>query len=281
MGYVFDFKDAITYEKWFNGSRNRFAVELESRLIMEMLNPIPGRRLLDVGCGTAARWFPWLEKGLDLTGLDPSPYMLDMAGEKIRHRGEFYRGFGEDLPFEDNAFHYVTLITSLEYVDDPEKVLREAARVAKDKIFIGILNRHAAKCLQRRIKGMFVETVCNRARFFSIWEIRTLVRKILGDIPLLWKPVGKFPPPLEKIAGRIEASPLVKNVPFGSFAGIVVRPDPRYRTRPMALRYSAKQTVAAGGDARVGCANSPVERRHDGSTAVRAVTGKKSRMSSV
>jgi SAM-dependent methyltransferase len=268
MGYVFDFKDAIAYEKWLNGSRNRFAAGLENRLIMEMLSPVPGRKLLDVGCGTAARWFPWLEKGLDVTGIDPSPYMLDLAKEKIKHCGEFHRGFGEDLPFDDNSFHYVTLITSLEYVDDPEKVLKEAARVAKDKIFIGIYNRYAAKFLQRRIKGMFVETVYNRARFYSIWEIRFALRKILGDVPLLWKTVGQFPPPLEKIAGIIESSPLIKNVPFGSFAGILVRPVPRFRTTPLVLRYPARHQVAAGGDPQMGCVKGAAERKQDGSIAV-------------
>ena len=33
MGYVFDFNDAVSYEEWFKAPRNRFAVDLENRLI--------------------------------------------------------------------------------------------------------------------------------------------------------------------------------------------------------------------------------------------------------
>ena len=127
MGYVFDFKDAVNYDKWFEGPLNRKAVELEDRLLLNLLKPAHGRRLLDVGCGTGARWSSLLKKGVDITGLDPSCYMLDIAREKIKHRADYHRGFGEDLPFDDNTFHYVSLITSLEYVNDPEKVLPKPA----------------------------------------------------------------------------------------------------------------------------------------------------------
>ena len=119
--------------------------------------------------------------------------MLDIGREKMQHRADFYRGFGEDLPFEDNSFHYVSLITSLEYVNDPEKVLKEASRVAKDKIFIGIYNRYAVRCIQLKMKGLFSETIYNRAKFFSIWEIRKMLRNLLGDVPVAWKTTGPFP----------------------------------------------------------------------------------------
>ena len=237
MGYVFDFKDAMAYEKWYSGSPNRMAVELEDRLLLNMLKPVHGRKLLDVGCGTGARWCSLFKKGVDITGLDPSPYMLDIARKKLKNRVDFYRGFGEDLPFEDNSFHYVSLITCLEYVTDTEKVLKEACRVAKDTIFIGIYNRYAVKCLQRRVKGMFAETVYNRAKFYTVWKIKQTIRKILGDVSVTWKTVDPFPSFMGKYACRINGSPLMQIFPFGAFAGIVVKPVPRFMTTPLTLRY--------------------------------------------
>ena len=244
MGYVFDFKDAIAYEKWFDSPRNKMAAELEDRLLLNMLNPVHGRKLLDVGCGTGSRWSSLLKKGIDITGLDPSPYMLDIAREKIKHRADFHRGFGEDLPFDDDSFHYVSLITTLEYVNDPEKVLKEACRVAKDKIFIGINNRYAVKCLQHRVKGIFAETIYNRAKFFSIWEIRQMIRGILGDVPLVWKTTGPFPSIFKKYTYQIQRFHLMHLFPFGSFAGIVVTPVPRFMTTPLALRYKPRRAPA-------------------------------------
>ena len=240
MGYVFDFKDAIAYEKWSDDPRNRLTAELEDRLLLNMLNPVRGRKLLDVGCGTGSRWESLLKKGVDITGLDPSPYMLDIGREKMQHRADFYRGFGEDLPFEDNSFHYVSLITSLEYVNDPEKVLKEASRVAKDKIFIGIYNRYAVRCIQLKMKGLFSETIYNRAKFFSIWEIRKMLRNLLGDVPVAWKTTGPFPSFLGEYTCKTERAHVMQLFPFGAFAGMAVKPVPRFMTTPLALRYKPK-----------------------------------------
>ena len=240
MGYVFDFKDAVNYDKWFEGPSNRKAFELEDRLLLNLLKPVHGRKLLDVGCGTGARWFSLLKKGVDITGLDPSPYMLDIAREKIQHRADYHRSFGEELPFEDNAFHYVTLITVLEYVNDPEKVLAEACRVAKNKIFIGIYNPYAVKCLQLRVKSVFTDSIYKKARFFSIWQIKQMIKRVLGDVPFVWKTVGTFPSFIGSYACGLEDAQLMQMFPFGSFAGIVVNPVPRFMMTPLALRYKAK-----------------------------------------
>ncbi|MBT8352714.1 MAG: class I SAM-dependent methyltransferase, partial [Deltaproteobacteria bacterium] len=150
MGYVFDFNDAKTYERWFNTPQNRFVADLGSRLMVDMLSPMRGEALLDIGCGTGASLLPFIEKGLNVTGLDPSPYMLDIALENLGNRVDLYRGFAEDLPFDDNSFNFACLVTSLEFVDDPRKALEEACRVAKDRIFIGVLNKYAIKGIERR-----------------------------------------------------------------------------------------------------------------------------------
>jgi ubiquinone/menaquinone biosynthesis C-methylase UbiE len=241
MGYVFDFKDATDYEKWFFSSRNRIAADLEARLTFSMLNPVRGRSLLDIGCGIGARLEPLIKGGLDVSGLDPSPYVLDIAGAKLGNRVELHRGFGESLPFEDNSFHYVSLITTLEYVCDPLKVVEEACRVAKDKIFIGIYNRYAIKCLQRRFKGMFSETIYNHARFYSIWEIKQIIKKVAGDVPTVWKTVGQFPGFFEERLYMAENHGLVQKSPFGAFAGIAIIPVPRFKTTPLTLMVNARR----------------------------------------
>lgn len=244
MGYVFDFKDAMDYEKWFFSSRNRIAADLETELTLGMLKPVRGRSLLDVGCGTGARLSPLLKEGLDVAGLDPSPYMLDIAENKLGNRVELHRGFGEALPFEDNSFHYVSLITTLEYVDDPVKVIEESLRVAKDKIFIGIYNRHAIKCLERRVMGMFMETIFSRARFFTIWEVKQILGKVIGDAPVAWKTVYQFPGFIEKYLYGAEHYGWIQKSPFGAFAGIAVIPAPRFRTTPLTLMVNAKRSAA-------------------------------------
>ena len=130
MGYIFDFHDAKRYDDWLIKRKNRLAADLESRLMMSMLDPAKGESVLDIGCGTGASSIPLLEKGLEVTGIDPSPYLLDIMSETLGNRVSLYRGYAEDLPFDDNSFNHACLFTALEFVDDPKKASEEAFRVA-------------------------------------------------------------------------------------------------------------------------------------------------------
>ncbi|HPA15325.1 MAG TPA: class I SAM-dependent methyltransferase [Desulfobacterales bacterium] len=237
MGYVFDFHDAKAYEQWFNNPNNRFATTNGNRLIVDMLKPAKGDTALDIGCGTGERLLSFLEMGLQVTGLDPSPYALDIAFKKVQNRVDFYRGFAEDLPFDDNSFNYAFLITTLEFVDDPQKAIEEASRVAKDKIFIGMFNRYAIKGVKIRVEGILNRTVFNHAQFFSVWELKQMIRSILGKVPITWRTICQSPSTSGKFASRIKQSGLMQRYPFGSFAAIVVTLVPRFKTRPLAMKY--------------------------------------------
>ena len=241
MGYVFDFNDAVAYERWEKHSRSKRVAKLEHRLMKDMLKPIRGETLLDIGCGTGSSLAPFIELGLQATGIDASPYMLDATTRKFDNRVELYRGFAEDLPFEDNSFNHACLVTSLEFVDNPAKALEEACRVAKDRIFVGVLNRYALKGVQRRLQGIFSHTIYNRARFFSVWEVKQMFRNKLGpNIPVSWRTVNQLPIKPGKGMMKFESSGFVQRFPFGAFAGIVVTLVPRFKTRPLTVRHHAK-----------------------------------------
>ena len=247
MGYVFDFNDAVAYDQWLNKDGNQRIVDLENRLLVEMLHPRFGERLLDIGCGAGASLMPFIGKGIQLTGVDPSPYMLDIAKKKVGHRVDLHRAYAEDLPFEDNSFDFATLCLSLEFVDDPRKALEEACRVAKDAVFVGILNKYALKAFQRRVRGIFKSTVYNRARFFSIGEIKYLFVSLLGDVPITWQTIGHFPGMPGLLIDRWEKSRFAAKNPFGAFAGIRVLPVPRFRTQPLKLKSASAKAVPSNG----------------------------------
>ncbi len=243
MGHVFNFQDAVAYEHWLENPQNKFTYTLETQLMRDLLKPMRGETLLDIGCGTGACLHTFLDIDLQVTGLDPSTYMLDIALKNLGNRVDLYRGYAEDLPFDDNSFTYATLFTTLEFVEDPQKALAEACRVAKDRVFIGVLNRYAIKGIQRRVKGMFSSTIYNHAKFFSVWELKTIVREILGSVPVSWRTVCQFPSPNGKFAYSLEQNRLVQRCPFGAFAGMVVALIPKFNTRPLAMRYRTKHTT--------------------------------------
>jgi SAM-dependent methyltransferase len=171
--------------------------------------------------------------------------MLDIASRNVGNRADLYRGFAEDLPFDDNSFNYACLFTTLEFVDNPQKALEEACRVAKDRIFIGVLNRYAIKAIQRRVKGMFSASIYNHAQFFSVWGLKQRIRKIVGHTPISWRTVCQLTSQSGKIAASLEQSKIIQRCPFGAFAGMVVTLVPRFRTRPLTMRYRAGDSSGA------------------------------------
>lgn len=244
MGYVFDFKDAMAYERWLAGAKHLPILDAETRLMLKMLTPAIGDSLLDIGCGTGASLQPFLGKGIQLTGIDPSPHMLDMAKERLGHRVDLHLGVAEELPFGDNTFNYSILFLSLEFVDDPVKAIEEACRVTKDRLFIGIINRYSIYAAQRRIYGLFSTSVYNRARFFSVGKIRRILFRVVGEVPFYWRTVLQIPGFSGGCFSRIENYHMFEKIPIGGFVGIMVVPIPHYRTIPMPLK--SNNTVRAG-----------------------------------
>jgi SAM-dependent methyltransferase len=240
MGHVFDFHEATAYEKWMQQPENRLAFEMEIRLLRELLQPRRGESILDIGCGTGACLSALVEMGLNATGIDPSTYMLDIAHARLGSRADLYRGFAEDLPFDDNSFNHACLFTSLEFVEDPKRALAEACRVAKDRLFIGVLNSFAIKALERRVKGMFAPSIYRHARFFNVWQLKHMIYDLVGPVPVSWRTVCQLPLPSGRFAAGLEET-LLQRCPFGAFAGMVVVLVPRVRTRPLTMRYRPSQ----------------------------------------
>jgi SAM-dependent methyltransferase len=243
MGYVYNFNDAMICEKRFLNSQNRAIADSQYRLMIEMLKTHPGQSILDIGCGLGQGLVFCHENGLQVTGIDPSPYMLDIAEKNIGHRFELHRGKAEDLPFEDNSFNYASLINCLEFVDDPRKSLEEACRVAKDKIFIGIINRYALTRFKIRLKGFFTDTEYNHALFFSIWDLKKLIFDLLGDVPIQWQSIPMRPLPTDKIKKKFVRVHLTDKFPFGAYIVMTVPLLPRFRTRPLELKICPKHST--------------------------------------
>ena len=245
MGYVFDFNDATSYDQWFKEPKNQYIIKLEEKLLVKLLRPEKGESVLDIGCGTGQSLKKFTAMGLSCTGIDPSPYMLDIGLKNLGNRVDFYRGYAEDLPFDDNSFNHACLVTTLEFVENPQKAIEEACRVAKDCLYIGTLNRFALQGLQRRFKILFGESIYRHARFFSVWELKRQIRSLLGDIPITWRTVNPIPFGPQRFIRHIDENSIIQFSPFGTFAGMVTTLVPRYKTRPLSLRYRPKRTTGA------------------------------------
>lgn len=242
MGHVFSYNDAVAYEQWQSSEAQRSLIQLQNRLMADMLRPLPGESVLDVGCGPGRTLDFLISYGLQGTGIDPSPHMIDICRNRVRNRADLHIGTAEDLPFDDNAFHYALINNSLEFVAHPRKSLEEACRVTKNRLFIGFLNRLAMKSISVNTEGWEVDAVYQHAHFFTLWEVKEMLTCILGDVPVTWRTASFFPAAMGGFTRHLERFRLLQRFPFGMFIGMMVEPVPRFRTRPLSMDLSHAQT---------------------------------------
>lgn len=142
------------YEAWYQAARGSWIAGHEFDLMRRLLDPLAGATLLDVGCGTGHFSRRFAAAGLRVTGLDPDPAMLDYA-RGLGGGVNYLLGTGTGLPFDDNAYDHVTAVTSLCFIADPERALREMWRVARRAVLLGLLNRRSLLYRQKHGRGAY------------------------------------------------------------------------------------------------------------------------------
>lgn len=180
---VFGRQEAQQYEAWFETREGRRVDEQEKALLLGLLTDL-GRRgtILEVGCGTGhfSRWFEG-ELGWQVSGIDISRPMLE---EALARDPAFPVALADAaaLPFADDTYDVVTIITALEFMPDPVSALKEATRVARRGIVVGALNRWSLLATWRRLRGLFVSTPYDEAYFLSVGELRRMLEQAAPDL---------------------------------------------------------------------------------------------------
>lgn len=102
-----------------------------------------GKSVLDYGCGIGQIGKIVKERGADVTGIDISDKLLEVAGKHIRA----VKADGINLPFENETFDYAMAFMALHIIGDVDGAVDEIARVLKPggKLFFGIVHPHSDK----------------------------------------------------------------------------------------------------------------------------------------
>jgi len=129
----FDAQYLLEYEPIFSAARDRADV---ARLI-ELLELPAGERILDVPCGQGRHAHLLAEAGFDVTGLDYSSHLLDVARKRgTSSRLRYVRGDMRALPakWTGRFAAVLNLFTSFGFFLDPAddvRVIHELARVLR------------------------------------------------------------------------------------------------------------------------------------------------------
>ena len=138
------------YRRWAPVYDNTFGwVASEGRKhAVEIINQSRGR-VLEVGVGTGLS-LPAYRRQLEIVGIDLSPEMLAKARERVAQLGlTNVTGLHEmdagDLKFPDASFDTVVAMYVMTVVPDPEKVMRELARVCRPGGEVLIVNHFSTE----------------------------------------------------------------------------------------------------------------------------------------
>jgi SAM-dependent methyltransferase len=217
------------YEAWYDTARGSWIAGREFDLMMRLMKPPAGATLLDVGCGTGHFSRRFATAGLRVTGLDPDPAMLDYA-RGLDGSVSYLLGTGIALPFGNNAYDHVTAVTSLCFIADPERALRDMLRVARHAVVLGLLNRWSLLYRQKHGRGAY-----RGARWDAPADIRRWTQQ-LEPAPRITMRSAIFLPGGGVSARTVEAV-LPGVLPWGGFLAVLLRKPDQDET----LGKSAKQ----------------------------------------
>ena len=160
------------YDAWFDSPPGNVVGALERDLFLRLAQPAAGEQALEIGVGTGYFAQAVAEAGAQVTGLDLSQPMLQVAAGKglpIR----LLRADALALPLGRGAFELVYAVTVLEFVSDPARAVAEmwAAVRPGGRLVAAVLNRWSPWA--RRRAPPF-----DQAHFFSP--------------PELWRLLGRY-----------------------------------------------------------------------------------------
>ena len=169
-----------SYQRWRSSRLGRITDALEEHLILDLLGPVEGLRVLDIGCGDCALGSLLAQRGARVTGLDSDAQMLAAAHRRAQRESvdlELVQGRAEALPFPEATFDRVVAVTVLCFVPRADRAIGEMARVLKPGgcLVIGELGRWSAWAAIRRVRGWLGAPPWRLARFRTVKELRSLV----------------------------------------------------------------------------------------------------------
>lgn len=123
---------ATEYKERFANTVGRYGVNTVHRNALHHLDPQPGEKILDIGCGEGELVGLLVESGAEVTGVDYVQETLDTAQKHVP-KGTFMKGDMRALSFADALFDKAVALGVVGYVapDELPKAFREAHRVLR------------------------------------------------------------------------------------------------------------------------------------------------------
>ena len=175
----------------------------------EVIKNLVDGSVLDLGCGTCKILKILSNMEREVAGVDRSDIALGFCKKREieTKRVDLEK---EEIPFEDSSFDNVISVHTLEHLESPEKLVKEACRIAKKKV---IILSPLGERMDPTHKQEFKELEDFKKCFGEEWDVKKIEETnsaiAVLDISKLKKrglsPFSKFTPPKPTMAGLTEA----------------------------------------------------------------------------
>jgi phosphatidylethanolamine/phosphatidyl-N-methylethanolamine N-methyltransferase len=150
----------------------------------------PGETVLDIGIGTGGS-APFYPEHARVIGVDLSSGMLREARKKIEETNfqhvTVFQGNALELPFEDSTFDHIFISHVISVVSQPELLVREAQRVAREGARIVILNHFLSTNRFIAMLEKWSNPLCEKLGWRSDLALADLVAKTQIEIDYRYK----------------------------------------------------------------------------------------------
>lgn len=165
---------AENYDGWYQSKVGYIYDYLEKKTINKLLKNKKRKKMLEIGSGTG-HWSKFFsELGFNVTGIEISKSIFDIAKAKDIKNANF---INKDI-FNYNTnekFDCASFITTLEFIEEDTKAIKHVLNFLKDDgyIIFGVLNKNSFLGKKRKEE----KNIFTNARFYTQKEIKSIFKK--------------------------------------------------------------------------------------------------------
>jgi SAM-dependent methyltransferase len=190
---------------WDRGTYEETAEELAPAAahVVQRAGIEEGHEVLDLGTGTGNAAVLARQAGANVTAVDPSPRLLEVARQRVGD-GTFKVAKAEDLPFDDQSFDRVLSLFAVIFTDDPEKAASEILRVTRGKALITAWEAVGPMNDALGILGRATSEAAQTPHRRFDWSNLDNVRGLFGDVGVERATIAFEAPSAEEYLKRFE-----------------------------------------------------------------------------
>jgi SAM-dependent methyltransferase len=190
---------------WDRGTYEETAEELAPAAahVVQRAGIEEGHEVLDLGTGTGNAAVLVRRAGANVTAVDPSPRLLEVARQRVGE-GTFKVAKAEDLPFDDQSFDRVLSLFAVIFSDEPEKAASEILRVTRGKALITAWEAVGPMNDALGILGRATSEAAQTPHRRFDWSNLDNVKGLFGDVDVERATIGFEAPSAEEYLKRFE-----------------------------------------------------------------------------